>query len=290
MNDILTANSIFCPIDGTRMQNLRHDWLFVCPQCRLQASSLLPNISSGELGGEIDEQSREIGLNSVRIANGGRLLDAIQEEIGPGTLLDVGSGPGFFISLARERGFDVSGIEPDPNMASACARRGLPVYQGFFPEAAPNKAFDVIILNDVLEHIPDLRSVFAGFRKHLASGGLLVLNCPNRLGTFYWLASLLDRFGFGRALKRMWQVGLPSPHVWYFAPAQLRELGEKEGFAFVKTVQLETLSRDGLYDRIAYVRGQRTLFNLMVFAVIWCSLPIFRLLPSDLGVVVLRKP
>ena len=288
MNEI--ASSIFCPLDGTEMRNMRYDWLFVCPHCKLQASNLLPNIASGELGDEIDEQSREAGLNSVRTANGERILDAVQDVIRSGTLLDVGSGPGFFLSLAKDRGFEVSGVEPDPNMAASCIRRGLPVYKGFFPEAAPDKAFDIIILNDVLEHIPNLNGVFAGFRKHLASGGLLVLNCPSRRGIFYRLATLLDRLGFGGALKRMWQLGLPSPHVWYFTPAQLRELGEKEGFVFVKTIQLETLSRDGLYDRIAYVKGQRTLYNLMAFAVIWCCLPFLRLLPSDLGVVVLRKP
>jgi SAM-dependent methyltransferase len=272
------------------MQSMRYDWLLVCPQCGLQASDLIPNISSGELGAEIDEESREVGLNTSRIVNGGRLLDAFQEEIESGTLLDVGCGPGFFLSLAKERGFEVTGVEPDPNMASAGVRLGLTVYSGFFPDAVPDKTFDVIILNDVLEHIPDLSGVFAGFRKHTSKGGLLVLNCPNRLGALYRLASAFDRLGFGGSFKRMWQLGLPSPHVWYFTPAQLRELGEKEGFVFVKTVQLETLSRHGLYKRISYVRGQRNLYNLITFAFIWCSLPILSLLPSDLGVVVLRKP
>lgn len=289
MNDLHDRGGMFCPLDGMLMQPARYTWLYSCPACGLEGSTLTPSISSGERSAELDEVGRQEGLRSIRTANGQKILDEIQDVIKTGTLLDVGSGPGFFLSLAKERGFDVSGVEPDLKMAGVGLKQGYTVYAGFFPEAVPDLKFDVIVLNDVLEHIPDLVSVFAGFRSCLVEGGTLVLNCPNRLGLFYRAAKIIDRLGVGGPLRRMWQIGLPSPHIWYFTVAQLRELGEKEGFIFMKEVKLETLSRKGLYERVTYVKGQSRIFNFIIFSLIWCILPLIKLLPSDLGVVVFKK-
>lgn len=279
-----------CPIHREPLKKCKYDWLFSCEICGLEASTLLPNISSGHLSGELSEGDRESGLNSIRIENGNRILDALARETTGRKLLDVGSGPGFFLTLATERLFDAVGLEPDHAIASICQASGQRVREGFFPEAlSENEVFDLITLNDVLEHIPDLSKAFKGFNDHLYVGGLLLLNCPDRNGVIYRIAKLLDKMGFSPPFFRMWQLGLPSPHVWYFTRSELRVMAEERGFEFVRYVDLKTLSRTSLYDRVSYVKGQSKLFNVFAFAVMWLLVPLLRLLSSDLGAVIVRK-
>lgn len=279
-----------CPIHREPLIKGKYDWLFSCNKCGLEASTLLPDISSGHLSGELSESDRESGLNSVRVENGNRILDALAGETTGRKLLDVGSGPGFFLTLATEHRFDAVGLEPDHATASICMASGQRVREGFFPEAlSENELFDVIALNDVLEHIPDLSKAFRGFYEHLYVGGLLLLNCPDRNGVIYRTAKLLDKLGFSPPFFRMWQLGLPSPHVWYFTRSELRVIAEERGFEFVRYVDLKTLSRTALYERVSYVKGQSTLFNVLTFVVMWLLVPLLRLLPSDLGAVIVRK-
>lgn len=283
--------SLTCPLDGHRLQpKQRHGWLLACPHCGLEASTLEPAIASRARSDVIVEDVRQSGLDAVRRENAQRLLKAISQAGGAGRLLDVGSGPGFFLDEARRCGFDVTGVEPDSVMAEKSRKSGMHVEHGFFPQALPAESqFDVIVLNDVLEHIPQLEGAFEGFHQHLAEGGLLVLNSPDRNGVLYRLARNLDRMGLTSFLARMWQVGLPSPHVWYFTRQQLRELCEARGFSFIANVALLTLSRTGLYDRVSYVRTQGRFLNMVVFALLWAWVPLMRYLPSDIAAVIVRK-
>lgn len=289
MDPKMTA-SVRCPIDDHVMQHARHDWLLHCPHCGLERSTLEPDIESDALSHGIEERSRQIGLDVVRTINADRLLRVIAQQASGTRLLDVGSGPGFFLALAKRSGFDATGVEPDRRMADNSRASGLKVHSGFFPRVLPDGAvFDIIVLNDVLEHIPDLDGVFAGFHKHLADDGLLILNCPDRNGILYRIATWLDRFGVRGPYNRMWQLGLPSPHVWYFTREQLRKLCEARGFNFVSNVHLLTLSRKGLMDRISYVKGQNKFYNLLVYALMWSFVPILQFFPSDIGAVAVRK-
>lgn len=284
------APAIRCPLDSAILRRTRHEWQLVCPRCGLEASTLEPVIVSADQSHELAEDERRGGLHHVRTENGRRLLNAISHTTSGRRLLDVGSGPGFFLRLASAAGYAVSGVEPDRQMARQASSEGFTVHSGFFPDALPHGAeFDVIILNDVLEHIPDLDLVFAGFRQHLSDCGLLVLNSPDRNGVIFRLAKLLDRIGISTPFERMWQKGLPSPHVWYFTRQQLRELSERHGFDWVTDVDLITLSREGLFERISYVKGQGRIFNFAVFFVMWLLTPVLSLFPSDIGAVIMRK-
>jgi hypothetical protein len=61
---------------------------------------LEPDIESGALSHGIEEQSRQAGLDAVRTINADRLLSVIARYASGSRLLDVGSGPGFFLALA----------------------------------------------------------------------------------------------------------------------------------------------------------------------------------------------
>ena len=70
----------------------------------------------------------------------------------PGQLLDVGCATGHFLFGMQQRGWQVSGVEPNRHAArQANEILGLDVYHGTLTEAAyPSQFYDVVTLWDVL--------------------------------------------------------------------------------------------------------------------------------------------
>ena len=71
-----------------------------------------------------------------------------------GRLFDVGAATGILMNLARERGWEVDGVEPSAwAVAFARDRYGLAVREGVFETAAvPPASFDVVTMVDLIEH------------------------------------------------------------------------------------------------------------------------------------------
>jgi 2-polyprenyl-3-methyl-5-hydroxy-6-metoxy-1,4-benzoquinol methylase len=167
------------------MKNSLKIWHWECAKCGYEKSDFEPAINTKIVHEKIDEQQREKGLRALRIENYGTLLDAIEKiRTASGRLLDVGCAHGWFLEAAKERGFDTLGIEPDQQFI-ATAPHGITIRQGFFPDILEETAqFDVIVFNDVLEHMPDVKAVLSGCRKHLKPGGVLVISPQGKhLGT-----------------------------------------------------------------------------------------------------------
>jgi 2-polyprenyl-3-methyl-5-hydroxy-6-metoxy-1,4-benzoquinol methylase len=254
--------------------------------------STFPVAIPDQAGGEaLDEALREAGLEALRAKNNDRLLAALKTLTSPGArFLDVGSGPGFLLGHAQAMGFRPEGIEPDANTVAAARARGAEVRHGYFPDVLDaDERFDVIVFNDVLEHIPDLRSALASCAAHLAPGGVLTLNCPDRRGFFFRTAALLDRLGLHGPYDRLWQRGLPSPHVWYFTTENLAQAVAAHGFIPVKQLRLETVELAGLWQRIRYVKSQSLALSVAAYVFALATYPLARLFPADATVCFFRK-
>lgn len=114
---------------------------------------------------------------------------------GARSLLDIGCGEGGFLEEVRSRmpHMQLEGIEPDEAAASLAVRRGLTVSCGTYPEVTPNrKRFDVVCVNDVLEHMVDPWSALESLLQLISPTGRLVVSVPNirNIGT---LASVAVR-------------------------------------------------------------------------------------------------
>ena len=100
----------------------------------------------------------------------------------PGRLLDVGCGEGAFGKSVRDKFPDceVWGAEISPAAADIAATRLHTVKQGDFLETAfPQGHFDVITMNDSLEHMVDTHAALAKVRSLLKPGGALIVSFPN---------------------------------------------------------------------------------------------------------------
>lgn len=156
-------------------------------------------------------------------------FDSFEEMLGSGrrSLLDVGSGPGFFLLYGKERGWDVTGLEPSE--AAADHARGLGVQvigKTLRPESVKELGrYDVVHMSEVLEHLPDPASSLETARALLKPGGLVCLMVPNDF------TPVQDAARKAYGLAPWWIV--PRHHLNYFNPGSLRGLLERTGFEVV---------------------------------------------------------
>jgi SAM-dependent methyltransferase len=143
-------------------------------------------------------------------------------------LLDIGSGPGFFLRTAKSRGWRVLGIEPSKQAAAHARGIGVEVAEGFFgAETAPGLGrFDAIQMNNVLEHVPDPIELLIIAREMLESGGLLCVNVPNDFSAFQVAAAATQ------SLPEWWIA--PPHHLNYFDFDSLTALMERIGLRTVE--------------------------------------------------------
>jgi SAM-dependent methyltransferase len=273
-----------CPVCGEALQAYRHAWLTRCCACGVLRAELPVTIPAERSNLSIDETVRWDGLDALRRRNNVALLAAISKLTPPGAkLLDVGSGPGFLLAQARARGFEVLGVEPDANTVGEARH-------GYFPDVLrPREKYDVIVFNDVLEHIPDLVATLQAASRHLRADGILCLNCPDQHGFFFQTAALLDRLGISGPYDRMWQRGLPSPHVWYFTPAHLQRVAVKFNLRPEGCLPLASVELNGLWSRIRAARNTSWPVSVASFGFATVIYPFSRLLPSDAVACFFRK-
>ena len=97
---------------------------------------------------------------AVKSVNLKRKVNLALKGLSSGRLLDVGCGVGDFLLHVKNKGWDISGIEPSEGAKTIAFDR-----LGFMPlnpsesSSLPDHSFDVITLWHVLEHIDDLKSV-----------------------------------------------------------------------------------------------------------------------------------
>jgi len=139
-------------------------------------------------------------------------------------LLDIGAGPGFFLQTAAARGWQVLGIEPSRQAAAHARSLGLDIVEGFFNAgiASELNGFDVVHLNNVLEHVPNPLEVVTLARDLLSAGGLLCLNVPNDYTPFQVSARA------SLELPEWWVA--PPHHLNYFDFDSLSHLVTRLGF------------------------------------------------------------
>ena len=107
-------------------------------------------------------------------------LDLIETKKRIGKLLDVGTGCGFFLIAAWERGWQVKGVEPSiQSVELAQEEYGLDVFNGTLRDYNDDSPFDVITFNNVLEHSVLPWQEIALANKLLQPGGLVYLRFPN---------------------------------------------------------------------------------------------------------------
>lgn len=142
-------------------------------------------------------------------------------------LLDIGSGPGYFLLNGKQRGWQVKGIEPALKAVAYSRGLGLDVEEGFFTEltAPALGVFDAVNMGEVLEHIGDPASFLTLVAQCLADNGMICIIVPNDFNLFQVV--LRDHLGF-----MPWWIA-PPHHINYFSFDSLSLLVRRCGFEVV---------------------------------------------------------
>ncbi len=105
-------------------------------------------------------------------------LRRYQPPQGWGKILDVGCGDGLFFERLAQFG-DVEGVEPAGELVSATGVHQKSIYIAPFDEHfRPSKRYSLILMLDVLEHLPDPIGALRHALTLLTPGGTVLVTVP----------------------------------------------------------------------------------------------------------------
>jgi SAM-dependent methyltransferase len=139
------------------------------------------------------------------------------------SILDVGCGSGQFLYEMKELGLKVYGVEPGKFNKAGNERHNLNIKNNDLISARfPPNYFDIITINQVLEHIPNPSETIKELFRVLNKDGVLIIGVPNTNSLAYNL------------FKKYWyQLDVPR-HLFDFSKDNLKQLLKKEGFNIKK--------------------------------------------------------
>jgi 2-polyprenyl-3-methyl-5-hydroxy-6-metoxy-1,4-benzoquinol methylase len=154
-------------------------------------------------------------------------LDLASAHVTGRRLLDVGTGPGGFVRLAAERGWEVSAIEFNVESVENLLKEGMRIIVKPLELAdLPPASIDLVTMWEVLEHLADPKVALAEARRVLAPGGAVLLLVPNA-------GSLVTRL-----LHEKSHTFGGHSHLNHFNPGSLGLLLARLGY---ETLEMETV-------------------------------------------------
>lgn len=140
-------------------------------------------------------------------------------KLTPGKILDVGCGPGFFLSAISNQ-WGEYGVEIS-EFASDYARHHFPdinVFTGELPQAQyDDNFFDVVYFFHVIEHMGNPHEILKEIRRITKTNGILITSTPN-----------IESF-CAKRFKGNYRL-LGTPHIVLWSRVTLTTLLEKNGF------------------------------------------------------------
>lgn len=229
---IKKGEDFVCPLcrqrQGQQYLRLNDYVLYECQNCSLVS----PNIDFDKLGeaevyddeAYIKDTTREI-LETYEYRKktlAPERLNYILEKIPDLTkdnikLLDVGCGPGYFLSYLKDQEISYKGLELADWLVKTCLERGLNVEPADLA-AEPTASYNIIALFDVLEHLKDPISLFKTLNDKLTMSGYVLAYTPNIHSLAYYL------------MKEQQNTLYPYQHLCFFDPKSLEFLAQATGF------------------------------------------------------------
>jgi SAM-dependent methyltransferase len=123
--------------------------------------------------------------NSDNVGRAGRVDRFARERFGSGSppsLLDVGAGLGVFPHAMKQRGWNVTALDPDPRATRHIETViGVPVVTGDFLKVSAGELgrYDVVSLNKVLEHMEDPLLMLQRVASLLTPRGFIYTEVPD---------------------------------------------------------------------------------------------------------------
>lgn len=193
-----------------------------------------------------------------------------------GRFLNIGCGNAIYEShiIKSHPGWEFYCVEPShlPALAAKKITR-LEVFEGFLEESRyQDNFFDVILMNNVLEHCPDPSSIISECYKILKPGGRLVIDVPN----------------FNSPIRRLFGTfwaHLDAPrHLFHFSSDILSKILRKAGF------KIESIKFGAVRGAIIYCLAYKfSLQNFLKRPLISLSVRYFSYLFFPINKIIVEK-
>jgi 2-polyprenyl-3-methyl-5-hydroxy-6-metoxy-1,4-benzoquinol methylase len=195
--------------------------LVQCDSCGFVFAKPIPTLE--ELEKHYEQYERNDFFSPITIKRYHEILDSFEPYRKNGRLLDVGCGIGYFLEVAKTRGWDVYGTEFTDEAVEICDKKGINIHKGVLSiDNYEPDFFDVITSFEVIEHINNPREELRNFNTLLRKGGLVYITTPN-------FNSLL-RY----RLKSDYNVIVYPEHLSYYSPNTLTKVFHLSGFKKLK--------------------------------------------------------
>jgi SAM-dependent methyltransferase len=282
------TNCNFC--NGTDSKELYEDneHLISCLTCGLVFTKVQMNVE-----GMKDFYGKDYFINSDSVQKGyehyfdsrnniwktfSRRMNIIEKHFkNPGKVLDIGCAAGFFLEVAKKRGWEVRGVDIS-KLCTEYAKNhlGITVDNELFANVEyRNENFDLITMWDYLEHSIRPKEDMEKAYKLLENNGLLVIAVPD-----------VDSFP-SRFFKSNW-IGIKlDEHFYYFSRKILVKKLEEIGFDVIMTGYAgKYVSTSIAADRLIYYNK---LFFLLFGKIIKRLNFSFYCNPFDISFIIARK-
>jgi SAM-dependent methyltransferase len=192
-----------------------------------EITSVLDRLGAiGTSGADIDYvgfEDRFRGSKDQLRASQERYLSLFPPTSVAGRIIDIGCGRGEMLSLLKQAGHEVLGVDPDADMIDACSSRGLPAVLDdgiHFLSRTSDDSLKGIFCAQVVEHLitPELERLIVLAQEKLQRGGVLVIETINPRSSY--------------ALGNHFYAD--TSHVRPVHPETLRYICEQVGFTLVE--------------------------------------------------------
>jgi 2-polyprenyl-3-methyl-5-hydroxy-6-metoxy-1,4-benzoquinol methylase len=154
-----------------------------------------------------------------------------------GYLLDIGCGGGRFLARMKKRNWSVEGLDIDPEVVKKVSKKyGILVHAGdVLNHKFPDNTYDVITMNQTIEHLYNPSLVLKECFRILKPGGHIVMTTPN-----------VDCVA-ARLLGEYWRGWEPPRHLFLFNPKSISKVVSSAGFEVTSVATYSCESAIGYY-------------------------------------------
>jgi len=226
MDDVMHQSCLVCAsTELTDLKNYQKAYLCQCNSCNFIFSRKIP--SDKDLKRYYsDDYDRTRYFSHITYQRYKELLLSFESSRKTNKILDIGCGYGFFLTVAKELGWEVYGTELSNKAAEHCIKNGISMHLGDLDtNTFSEHEFDVIVAIELIEHINTPKAFAEQTHRLLRKGGKLYITTPN-------FNSIL-RY---RLKEKSDIIEFPN-HLTYFTPKTLKHLFTKNGF---KTLNIKT--------------------------------------------------
>ncbi|QBZ97091.1 class I SAM-dependent methyltransferase [Flavobacterium sangjuense] len=166
-------------------------------------------------------------IKNIALKNKVKLINVQSEK---GRLLDIGAGTGDFLVVAKNDGWETTGIEPSAKAKAIAINKGVNFVDNL--SDLESHSFDVITMWHVLEHVPNLDEYILELKRLVKPTGTILIAVPN--------FKSFDANYYGK----FWAAFDVPRHIWHFSKTAIDKLfAEKE----MKLVEVLPMKFDSFY-------------------------------------------